>query len=253
MGKYDGILICSDFDETLAPKTRIPEINKKAIKHFQDNGGYFTLISGRHVNELPRILDGVVLNTYAGGCNGAVISKPDGSDVIFNQFISSDIKNDYLKLLRENKSLDFSTIFFDFARMVVNHDHFNNPQIESLVLSQNIYKVCLLTHRGLGDETKKEIEAMVNGRYLITRAYDNCIELQNHGVCKGVAARKIADKIGAHTLVCIGDYENDISMVAEADIGYAVENACDSLKAVADRITVNATDGALAAIIEELG
>jgi hydroxymethylpyrimidine pyrophosphatase-like HAD family hydrolase len=42
-------------------------------------------------------------------------------------------------------------------------------------------------------------------------------------------------------------------MVKEADIGYAVANACDALKSVADRVTVDAKDGALAAIIEELG
>lgn len=253
MGKYDGILICSDFDETLAPRQRIPEINKKAIKHFQDNGGCFTLISGRPVNGLSRILDGVTLNTYVGGCNGAIISKLDGSDVIFNKFITDDIKNDFLMLINENPQIEHTTIFFDFSHMSVHRNYFNDRRIADLVHSQDIHKVCLLTYKGSGDDEKEKIEALAKGRYLVTRASSDCIELQNFGVCKGNAARKIADAIGAHTLVCIGDYENDISMVAEADIGYAVENACDSLKAVADRITVNATDGALAAIIEELG
>ena len=42
-------------------------------------------------------------------------------------------------------------------------------------------------------------------------------------------------------------------MIRDADIGYAVENAADSLKAVADRITVSARDGAIAKIIDDLG
>ena len=58
---------------------------------------------------------------------------------------------------------------------------------------------------------------------------------------------------GAHTLICVGDFENDIDMVRDADIGYAVENAVDELKAVADRITVNVNDGAIAKIIEDIG
>ncbi|MBQ2716718.1 MAG: HAD hydrolase family protein, partial [Clostridia bacterium] len=37
-----------------------------------------------------------------------------------------------------------------------------------------------------------------------------------------------------------------------ADIGYAVGNATDSLKAVADRVTVNVREHAIAKIIEEL-
>ena len=53
--------------------------------------------------------------------------------------------------------------------------------------------------------------------------------------------------------MCVGDFENDISMIKEADIGYAVGNAADELKAVADRITVNAADGAIAKIIYEIG
>ncbi len=253
MGKYDGILICSDFDETLAPRQRIPEINKKAIKHFQDNGGCFTLISGRPVNGLSHMLDGITMNTYVGGCNGAIIAKPDGSDVIFNKFITDDIKNDFLMLIHQHPEIEYASIFFDFSHMSVHRNYFNDSRIEDLVRSQNIHKVCLLTYKGAGNDEKEKIEELAEGRYLVTRAYGNCIELQNFGVCKGIAARKIAKAIGAHTLVCVGDYENDISMVKEADIGYAVGNACDALKSVADRVTVDATDGALAAIIEELG
>jgi hydroxymethylpyrimidine pyrophosphatase-like HAD family hydrolase len=41
-------------------------------------------------------------------------------------------------------------------------------------------------------------------------------------------------------------------MVRDADVGYAVANAVDSLKAVADKITVSVEDAAIARIIEEL-
>ena len=62
----------------------------------------------------------------------------------------------------------------------------------------------------------------------------------------------MADLLGAGTLVCVGDYENDIPMIKEADIGYAVGNAVPKLKAVADRVTVKNTENAIAAIIYEL-
>jgi hydroxymethylpyrimidine pyrophosphatase-like HAD family hydrolase len=41
-------------------------------------------------------------------------------------------------------------------------------------------------------------------------------------------------------------------MLLAADIGYAVENASDEVKAAADRITVHAKDAALARIIEDI-
>ena len=44
----------------------------------------------------------------------------------------------------------------------------------------------------------------------------------------------------------------DADLIQAADIGYAVDNAPDWLKAVADRVTVDCSEGAIAAIIEEL-
>ena len=55
-----------------------------------------------------------------------------------------------------------------------------------------------------------------------------------------------------HTTIGIGDYENDLSLLESSDIGYAVDNAIDSVKEAADRITVANTNDAIAAIIEEL-
>ena len=52
--------------------------------------------------------------------------------------------------------------------------------------------------------------------------------------------------------VAAGNYENDIDLLQAADIGYAVGDSIPSVKAVADRITVNCADHAIAAIIAEL-
>ena len=53
--------------------------------------------------------------------------------------------------------------------------------------------------------------------------------------------------------VAVGDFENDVSMIKAAGIGYAVANAKDCAKAAADRITVSNDEHAIAAIIAELG
>lgn len=72
------------------------------------------------------------------------------------------------------------------------------------------------------------------------------------GIDKGYSAHRVKEIVGAKTLICVGDYVGDISMLKEADISYAVENAVDKLKAVADRVTVHAKDGAIARIIEDI-
>ena len=55
-----------------------------------------------------------------------------------------------------------------------------------------------------------------------------------------------------HTTIGVGDYENDMTLLECADIGYAVGNAIESVKSIADRVTVSNKEHALAAIINDL-
>ena len=48
MGKFDGLLLASDFDDTLYDlDLRIPERNLEAIGYFTGQGGRFTVATGR--------------------------------------------------------------------------------------------------------------------------------------------------------------------------------------------------------------
>jgi hydroxymethylpyrimidine pyrophosphatase-like HAD family hydrolase len=46
MGKFDGYLICSDFDGTIYIDQQISKKNIEAIEYFQSEGGYFTFANG---------------------------------------------------------------------------------------------------------------------------------------------------------------------------------------------------------------
>ena len=52
--------------------------------------------------------------------------------------------------------------------------------------------------------------------------------------------------------IAVGDYDNDITMLKAAGVGYAVANATAAAKAAADKITVSNEDHAIAKIISEL-
>ena len=86
----------------------------------------------------------------------------------------------------------------------------------------------------------------------VSRSCPTYVEVSCIEACKGTAARRLKDMLGAKLLVTAGDYENDISMLRAADIGYAVGNASPEVKAAADRVTVDVSDHAIAAIIHDL-
>ena len=55
MGIFDGVLLVSDFDDTLVDrKKRLPERTKTALSRFVAQGGKFTLASGRGLEPLSR-------------------------------------------------------------------------------------------------------------------------------------------------------------------------------------------------------
>ena len=66
--------------------------------------------------------------------------------------------------------------------------------------------------------------------------------------------REVLEKEGrpVKKLICAGDFENDISMIKAADMGYAVANATPDCKEAADRVTVSCDENAIAVIIREL-
>ena len=91
-------------------------------------------------------------------------------------------------------------------------------------------------------------------RFDFIRSEKTLYEILPKGVSKGALLQKLAEllQIDTKRTIAVGDYNNDISMIRTAGIGYAVANAVPEAKAVADRITVGNNDHAIAAIIREL-
>jgi hydroxymethylpyrimidine pyrophosphatase-like HAD family hydrolase len=117
----------------------------------------------------------------------------------------------------------------------------------------NVYKIVFTVETERSDEAKAAIIERFPD-FSVFRSWVNGIEVQSLKADKGKGARMLASLLGdVRLLVCAGDYENDISMVEAADIGYAVAGAHPALKAVADRITTrDCLDGAIAEMIYEL-
>ena len=78
-------------------------------------------------------------------------------------------------------------------------------------------------------------------------------EYVQNGVDKGAAAKALCEKlrIDPADTAALGDGENDISMIRMAGFGVAMENAGESVKLVADHITVTNNDAGVAAAIRK--
>ena len=89
------------------------------------------------------------------------------------------------------------------------------------------------------------------GLYDYIHSERSLYEILPKGAEKGDLLLRMADLLGidrART-IAVGDYDNDISMIQRAGLGFAVANAVDGAKAVADFITVDNNHHAIAEII----
>ena len=105
-----------------------------------------------------------------------------------------------------------------------------------IALSCKTYRVIFHASEPASGKVTEAMQKIAGNRYAISRSSTCGLEIQDAAFTKGKSARFLADHLEAHTLICVGDYENDISMIREADLGCAVANAIPELKDVADRI-----------------
>ena len=74
----------------------------------------------------------------------------------------------------------------------------------------------------------------------------------NYSVSEGAALLRFGERLGIarEQIMAFGDGRNDCDMIRAAGVGVAMANACDELKAVADRETLSNEEDGVAWAIE---
>lgn len=75
-------------------------------------------------------------------------------------------------------------------------------------------------------------------------------EIYDKNASKANAILQVKSMVNADKLVCFGDNLNDISMIKAADVGIAVENACEELKILCDEVTFGNNEDGVARFID---
>ena len=83
MGRFSGVLLTSDFDNTLiyteaalrtgAPVPPLSEANRAALEYFMAEGGHFAIATGRALAAFMKYADKVPMNAPGVVCNGAAL------------------------------------------------------------------------------------------------------------------------------------------------------------------------------------
>lgn len=259
MGKFDGILICSDFDMTMGIHGVVTEGNRKAIRYFQENGGRFTIISGRHPLFLKEHQDGFRVNAPLSGYNGALIIDENSGEVLYSGGRRDTLALDLAERVWNEYPLTRALVLHDKAgtsptchRMERENCVRTVAELRAVCQLPLYNMLCVCKEDEQTAKLKDLLLSLAPDCFEIARSWSKGVEIICREDTKGQAALRIKEMVGAKLLVTVGDYENDSSMLEAGDISYAVENALPNVKAAAKRQTVHFEDHAIAAIIADL-
>ena len=266
MGKFDGVLFYSDYDDTLynSRHTVSPE-NHAAIRYFQQNGGRFSVATGRaHRTFTPQIaLEGLVLNAPVVLSNGAALYDYDTDRYVLETYLDDNAPARFTQLARSFPELAVEAYHGDDIYVhnpnLVTTEHLKRvggrqtncailemptPWTKVIMEQDEPYLKEVQAHllRRWGDD----YEAIFSNRYLL--------EVTRKGSHKGAAVAKAAELLGVsrENLYCIGDNQNDIPMLAQSAIPFAPANCSQPVKDWGARVLGHCDEHAVAQAIEIL-
>ena len=252
MGKFDGVLICSDFDGTIFNGKVVPEDTKAAIEYFMSEGGKFCICSGRNPEFLRESAHFIRGNTYSICYGGALICDIWSGDTLRDEFVDDEA----FEVLDDLLDCGAETLIINIMRRGGTVDRYTPEEYykNKESISHEAYKITI----GGATESDGELYAKYakehpNPNYTLARSFVTYIEIMKNENTKGYSAKLLKKHLGAKLLVGMGDYENDIPLFREVDISYAVGNAVPELKEIATKTVAETVNGgAAAAIIRDI-
>ena len=267
---FSDVLLTVDYDRTLTgPDSTVPERNWEAIAYFMENGGTFTLNTGRSTTTMGKLLHSFPANAPLLLYNGS--AQWDGEKLINLKVIDLDMwsvldeigahfpemnleiqatDNHYLLDARPEFAALYDRMHWNWERAEHGKDY--GPFIKFASYGpvrkpaiSNMYD-CSAEDQARFDQLDAFIRERWGDKVEVFRAAPRIIDVHAKGVSKGAAALELKDKLNKKILVCVGDADNDITMLNAADYPF-----CPAESVVAELYpnVCNCGEGAVADVI----
>lgn len=253
MALFSDVLLTVDYDRTLTgPDSVVPERNWEAISYFVENGGAFTINTGRSTTTMRDLLYTFPANAPLLLYNGS--AQWDKDHLIDLKIIDLDMwavldevgenfpemnleiqatDNHYLLDARPEFAALYEKMHWGWAPAEHGKDY--GPFIKFASYGpvrhpamSNMYE-CSEEDQARFDQLDAFIRERWGDKVEVFRAAPRIIDVHAKGVSKGSAAVELKKKLGKKILVCVGDADNDITMLDAADYAF-----CPAQSVVAD-------------------
>ncbi|WP_024614794.1 Cof-type HAD-IIB family hydrolase [Clostridium sp. Ade.TY] len=262
-------MVCIDMDGTMLGKRKsVSEESKKTIKEVSKKGVQVVVTTGRLYNNAAYYSNLLGASDAVIAGNGAVIREKSKDKPIFKSEIDLEIIKKLLLAAKKcNVVLHLHTIdevitnskVSSLIAKIVLPDIKNRDFPVNIKVIKNLKDIddsikgykgkvtkCIMfsPFKDRTEMFRKELDKIDGITYYCSGG--RSIEINKLGVSKGNAVKMLAKYYGIkrEEIICIGDNENDISMIEYAGLGIAMGNGIPKLKEKANYITdTNVNDG----------
>lgn len=262
-----------DLDGTLLnDKKEISIKNRSVIEKAIESGVKVVVSTGRFYSMASYFSNQLNLTTPVISSNGAFVKRFDDDSIISKTLLGYENAVAVYEILQHYKLNPFfndhETIYYDEENTVMRFNKKINghlakmgkTQLKLVMDWQEVFieqKDRILKCLVVNNDDENMLKAKEALKQLpdveVVSSLSNSFEVMKKGVSKGRAVKIIAEQCGIKQseIMCIGDGENDLSMIQYAGIGVAMDNGLDILKKNADFITLNNNEDGLAYAFEK--
>lgn len=266
-------LVAADMDGTLLNGNReITEYTQEAIRKASEKGIYFVPATGRAVNALPKELKAMEEVRYGIFSNGATVYDLKENKILYKNHFKQEQIMELVELLRPydlmmsisrngqsyGKRKDIENIDYyeldENTREIVKGSRQLVDDLEAYIKegSDTIEKMTLIFRTM--EERAKVWEYLESIEWIQhSSSLPKNIEISKKGCNKGDGLLHLAQALHLtqEETMAFGDADNDREMLEQAGFSVAMENGQESMKKLADYVTVTNNEDGVAKAMEK--
>jgi Cof subfamily protein (haloacid dehalogenase superfamily) len=265
---FKNIIIYTDMDGTVLTDWDrgpvVPQKNLLAIKRFMEKGGTFSIASGRQHSDILPFFEGLLPNAPLVQGNGTSLCDCRQKKTLYMLPLSREYKEECVAFCKDrpwvwaavgNASTVMQINFGDERDKITKALTNYRISVEEFLTGDYTKVVYVVEDPSRIDQIRSYTDRFATAtsmqQTLSAPIFLECYSIhagKDNGIRKAMELAKLEGK----TLVCIGDFYNDESMLRIADIPACPSNAPDGIKTLCKMITCDNNEGALGDLIERL-
>lgn len=259
------MMIASDIDGTIKPSGKsVPERNMKAIRYFEENGGIFTLATGRSIAATRVAVEEMGLKCPVIVNNGATAYDYEREEILFT--VDLDESAYEITKLVMNRFPNCGIEVYNGTRLyILRRTDMTDERLEKYKVGSDIYSFCTLeesvkpwqkmlavAEENEADEVMDFFHSIKTDKILFMKTSPNYCEMVPCNATKADGVKKLAEffDVREDRIFTAGDHNNDIQLLKAGYRSFAPSDGIEIAKQAADFTVCSCEEGVIADIVE---